>query len=113
MVVLLDAPTFPGCLVTVRLLGVIDGEQSNDGRTYRNDRLIGAPDRSSTTRERTTLEEFEFDEIERFFVTYNQAQGRAFRVLGRHGPERAEQRIRESTHRSSRHAAGAGAGHRH
>src|SRR5687767_12947512 len=44
MVVILDEPLFPGCVVTVRLLGVIEAKQTQDGRTHRNDRLIGAPD---------------------------------------------------------------------
>ena len=30
------------------------------------------------------------DEIEHFFVSYNQAKGKEFKPLGRFGPERAE-----------------------
>src|SRR4051794_9373556 len=39
--VLMDAPAYPGVGVSVRLLGVIEAEQSDDGgKPYRNDRLI-------------------------------------------------------------------------
>src|SRR5580765_7787343 len=33
---------FPGCLVTVRLVGVLQAEQTEHGKTFRNDRLLGA-----------------------------------------------------------------------
>jgi len=42
VLVLMDEPAFSGCLVTVRLLGVIEAEQTEEGKTVRNDRLIGA-----------------------------------------------------------------------
>src|SRR5262252_960490 len=32
----------PGCLVTVRLVGVLQAEQTEYGKTFRNDRLLGA-----------------------------------------------------------------------
>src|SRR3954471_24825872 len=41
VLVLMDAPASPGVVVGVRLLGVIEAEQSDDGgEPYRNDRLI-------------------------------------------------------------------------
>ena len=42
VLVLMDAPAFTGCLVTVRMLGVIEAEQTEKGKTVRNDRLIAA-----------------------------------------------------------------------
>src|SRR5918998_6594209 len=42
VLVLMDEPAFTGCLVRVRLLGVIEAEQTEqDGETMRNDRLVG------------------------------------------------------------------------
>ena len=43
MLVLMEEPTFTGCLVTVRLIGVIAARQTEKGRTIRNDRLVGVP----------------------------------------------------------------------
>src|SRR5947209_2197127 len=40
VLLLMDEPVFPGCLVAARLLGVIEAEQTEDGETERNDRLI-------------------------------------------------------------------------
>src|SRR5436190_23981314 len=40
LLILMDAPTFVGCLVRARIVGVIVAEQTEGGRTERNDRLI-------------------------------------------------------------------------
>src|SRR5690242_7742786 len=40
VLVLMDEPSFTGCLVRARLIGVIEAEQTEDGKTARNDRLI-------------------------------------------------------------------------
>src|SRR5262252_6437150 len=38
------APAFPGCLVTVKLIGVLHAEQHEGGKVIRNDRLIAVFD---------------------------------------------------------------------
>ena len=38
-----NEPTFTGCLVLAKLLGVIEAEQTQDSRTHRNDRFIAVP----------------------------------------------------------------------
>ena len=42
VIVLLDAPAFPGCVVLARLIGVLEAEQrdAGHGRWVRNDRLV-------------------------------------------------------------------------
>src|ERR687890_1560322 len=40
VLVLMDEPAFAGCLVRARLLGVIEAEQTEKGKTAQNDRLI-------------------------------------------------------------------------
>src|SRR5579863_1173159 len=40
VLVLMDEPAFPGCRLSCRLIGVIEGEQTDDGKTNRNDRLL-------------------------------------------------------------------------
>jgi hypothetical protein len=94
--------TFVGCLVTVRLLGVLEAEQTEKGKTIRNDRLIGAPETEKIRPAATTLSEMPdalLGEIEHFFVSYNQAEGRRFEVLGRRGSDRrgASHRARGSS----------------
>src|SRR5438034_9137319 len=48
ILLLMDEPAFVGCLVKARLLGVIEAEQTEDGKTERNDRLISVAAESHT-----------------------------------------------------------------
>ena len=41
--VLTHEPTFVGCLVVSKLLGVIEANQTADGKTNRNDRFVAVP----------------------------------------------------------------------
>src|SRR6188768_2642774 len=40
VLVLTDEPFVPLCLVQARLIGVIEAEQTQDGETFRNDRML-------------------------------------------------------------------------
>ncbi|HEX8283060.1 MAG TPA: inorganic diphosphatase [Pyrinomonadaceae bacterium] len=103
VLVLMDEPAFAGCLVRTRLAGVVEAEQTErDGETTRNDRLIGvAADARLLARVRT-LEHLGPDlleEIEHFFVSYNDIKGKVFKPLGRFGPRRALELVEESMKR--------------
>jgi inorganic pyrophosphatase len=50
VLVLMDAATFTGCIVPSRLIGVIEAEQTENGKTMRNDRLIAVAAKSITHR---------------------------------------------------------------
>src|SRR5438477_11554555 len=41
ILVLMDAPAHVGCLIEVRIIGIISAKQTEDGKTERNDRLLG------------------------------------------------------------------------
>ena len=40
VLLLMDEPAFPGCLISARLIGVIRGEQIDGKKRIRNDRLV-------------------------------------------------------------------------
>src|ERR1700722_15025612 len=42
IMVLMDAPAHVGCLIDVRIIGIIDAEQTQAGRTEKNGRILGA-----------------------------------------------------------------------
>src|SRR5204862_1273192 len=91
-----EEPTFTGCLVTVRVLGVIEAEQTGKGRTVRNDRMIVIPETEKirpTARSLADVPKRVLTQIEHFFVSYNHAEGRVFTVLGRRGPRQAMELI--------------------
>lgn len=100
VLVLMDEPAFPGCLVPARLLGVIEAEQTErDGATMRNDRLIAVAERDPLYGEfhsLASLGERTVGQIEHFFVSYNQIAGKRFRPLKRSGVPRARALIREA-----------------
>lgn len=98
LLILGEEPTFTGCLVTVRLLGIIEAEQTEKGTTIRNDRLIGTAETPKIRPDARSLGDVParlLDQIERFFVDYNRAEGRQFVILGRRGPRVAAKRIEQ------------------
>ena len=100
VLVLMDEPVFIGCLIETRLLGVIEAEQTEDGKTERNDLLIAVAAESHTNGTLKSLEKLDsklLDEIEHFFVSYNDARGKKFKPTGRKGPAVAERLIKNQT----------------
>ena len=99
VLVLMDDPAFAGCLVPARLLGVIEAEQTErTGETMRNDRLIAVAADSITHRRLKSLGTLDgnlVDQIEHFFVSYNEIKGKQFKPIGRFGPTRARRLVDE------------------
>src|SRR4051812_22924811 len=92
VLLLMDEPVFTGCLVEARVLGVIEAEQTEEGKTERNDRLIAVAAESRTHASLKSLLDLEsnmLDEIEHFFVSYNEARGKKFKAIARKGPRAA------------------------
>jgi inorganic pyrophosphatase len=97
------APSFPGCLVAVRLIGEIRCVQRERGKRNRNDRLIGVaqtPVNRPGTTELVELDPEHLHAIEHFFTAYNAAQGREFRVTGRTGSRAANATLKRAERRA-------------
>ena len=108
VLVLMDAPTFVGCLVTVRLLGVLRATQKEKRKTIRNDRLIAVAETPVNRPAISRIDELRNDrlsEIEQFFVSYNRAHNRVFTPTGRLGPKAAETLLRKAMHAFAEAAA--------
>ena len=100
VLVLMDEPVFIGCLTETRLLGVIEAEQTEDGKTERNDRLIAVAAESHTNGCLKSLQKLDsklIGEIEHFFVSYNDARGKKFKPIARKGPAAARRLIENHT----------------
>jgi inorganic pyrophosphatase len=98
VLVLMDEPAFVGCLVDVRLIGVIEAVQTEEGETARNDRLIAVADNSHNHQEVHSFDDISANllhEIEHFFISYNAAKGKEFKPTGRNGARRAGQIVDE------------------
>lgn len=99
VLLLMDEPAFPGCLVSSRLIAVIEAEQTErDGATMRNDRLIAVAADSNTHRNVRALADLSqilLDEIEHFFISYNEMKGKVFHPLGRFSHIKAARLVEE------------------
>jgi len=92
ILVLMDAPTHVGCLIDVRLIGVISAEQTEDGNKQKNDRLLGVAVHSYDHEDLITIADVSetlLSQLEQFFVSYNKQRGKKFRITGAGGPKKA------------------------
>jgi inorganic pyrophosphatase len=102
VLVLMDQPAFTGCLVQARLIGVIEAEQTQEVKTFRNDRLLAVAAASQAHSHIDSIEQLPgelLDEIEHFFISYNAMRDRRFKPIGRKGPDRAAALIQEGMRR--------------
>jgi len=99
ILILMDEPTFTGCVVPTRLIGVMEAEQTEEGKTERNDRLIAVATHSRDYSEVKGLGDLNSNmlkEIEQFFITYNKEKGKKFKVLRMRGPGQALKMVKKS-----------------
>src|ERR1041385_92388 len=74
----LDAPADVGCLIEVRIIGIIQAEQTDDGKTESNDRLLGVAIHSYDHEDLESIDEVNkslLDQLEAFFISYNKQRG--------------------------------------
>ena len=99
VLVLLDAPVMVGCLLSARLIGVIEADQrERDGAWTANHRLIAVATHARTHEHVHSLADVRpglIDEIEAFFAQYNQLAGKEFKPKAQGGPERARALVDE------------------
>jgi inorganic pyrophosphatase len=94
VMVLMDAPAHVGCLIDIRIIGVIAAEQTEKGKTESNDRLLGVAIHSYDHENLKSINEVSktlLDQVEEFFVSYNKQRGKKFKVTGTKGPAKAIQ----------------------
>jgi inorganic pyrophosphatase len=98
VLILMDEPVFPGCLITARLIGVIRAKQDDDGDEVRNDRLIAIASHSHDQRNIHSIDELNqhlVEEIEHFFVSYHDLDGKKFEPIALLGPEKAQKIVKK------------------
>lgn len=103
VIVLAEEALPVGCLVRVRLLGVIEAEQTQhvDGKpsTLRNDRLVARLEESRTYAGVEGLDQLGgafTEELIQFFTTYNELKGKRFKVLAVSNAQRAVEMIQQA-----------------
>jgi inorganic pyrophosphatase len=93
VLVLMDSPVIPACVIRGRILGAIQAEQKEKGGDWeQNDRLIAVAAHAQTHQDEKSLKDLRphlLDEIIAFFVEYNELRDRQFRKTGLCGPHKA------------------------
>lgn len=97
VLVLMDEPAFPGCVLSCRPLGVIEGMQREKNKRVRNDRIIAVEKDAHSWADVKTIEDLgkQFRrELEEFFVDYHNLLGNEYTVRGVKGPEQARKLVK-------------------
>lgn len=92
IMILMDAPAHVGCLIDVRIIGVIEAKQTEHGKTKKNDRLIGVAVHSYDHQDVESIDQVSKDllnQVEEFFISYNKQRGKKFKVTRTAGPKSA------------------------
>jgi inorganic pyrophosphatase len=103
VLVLADVPLVVGALVECRVLGayrVRQSEKDGGSKLVENDRIVAVPTKSLRGAHWRSLRDLGADlveEIESFFETYVERQGRTFKLVGRVGPKQAHALVRRAS----------------
>jgi inorganic pyrophosphatase len=93
----MDEPAFPGCVLSCRPVGVIEGEQKDKKGKERNDRIIAVEKDAHSFADVKTIDDMgkKFEkELEEFFVNYHKLIGKEYRVLAMKGPDQARKLVK-------------------
>jgi inorganic pyrophosphatase len=99
VLVLMDEPAFPGCLLRARLIGVIEGEQVDGKKRIRNDRLVAIAEANHSYTNVKRLKDLPrqfVKELEVFFVDYHKLEGKTYKLLGCKGIAAAQTLIQQA-----------------
>jgi inorganic pyrophosphatase len=98
VLVLMDEPAFPGCLLKCRTIGIIEGEQGSGKKIQRNDRIVAIEQMNHSYAHVKHIDDLGkkfVKELEQFFVHYHQLTGKEYRILDVKGPAEARRRMKD------------------
>jgi inorganic pyrophosphatase len=99
IMVIHDAATFPGIVLTCRVIGVLQIEQKSKSKVERNDRLFAVPRRSHSElglRDVRALSKPIRQELEKFFIATDELEDKKLVIIGWKGPKNAIKAIKDS-----------------
>jgi inorganic pyrophosphatase len=98
VLVLMDEPAFPGCLLKCRPIGIIEAKQGKKDKIERNDRIIAIEQANHSFAHVKHVDDLGkkfVKELEEFFVNYHQLSGKEYRILDVKGPGEASRRLKD------------------
>lgn len=99
VLVLMDEPAFPGCKLTARIVGVIQGKQGSGKSFERNDRLIAVETGNHSYAHIRRIDDLgkTFErELEIFFVNYHELSGKQYRIIALKGPSAGKRCVKDA-----------------
>jgi inorganic pyrophosphatase len=100
IMVIHDAGTYPGLVLSCRLIGILQINQKKGGSTVRNDRLFAVPRNSHQEKGLKDVRGFSRptrEELERFFIATDELQKKQLEILGWKGPKAAMKVVRDAS----------------
>jgi len=92
IIIISEFQSFPGCIMDCRIIGGITAEQTEKGKTIRNDRFISVPEVSQLFAHVKEIKDIPRDvvsQLETFFINYNELEGKKFKPLKRLNAQQA------------------------
>ena len=90
VMILADEPNASATLLDVRLIGVIEAEEAEEGRRERNDRVLAAAAVSHLYAAIRSVEDLEarfIDNLVQYWTNKDRLEGKEFNGIGVHGPK--------------------------
>jgi inorganic pyrophosphatase len=97
IMVIHDAATFPGVVLTCRVIGILQIEQKSKKKTERNDRLFAVPRRSHSEQALKDVRDLTRpiqEELEKFFIATDELEDKKLKIIGWKGPNAAVRAIK-------------------
>jgi len=98
VLVLMDEPAFPGCLLKCRVVGIIEGAQGKKKHKERNDRIVAVEQENHSyahVKHVDDLGKTFVRELEEFFVNFHDLMGKKYYIIDVKGPAEARRRIHD------------------
>src|SRR5580698_7568471 len=105
VLVLMDEPAFPGCLLKCRVVGVIEGAQGKKKHKERNDRIVAVEQENHSYAHVKHVDDLGkkfVRELEEFFVNYHRMLGKTYSIIGVKGPGEGRRRIKDGMRANAR-----------
>jgi inorganic pyrophosphatase len=99
VIVLMDEPAHVGCILKIRLIGVMKLVQTEKGKKTQNDRVIGVSTQSFEYENIAAISDLKkslLKQITDFMALYNKDSGKQDKITGVDGPERALELIEKA-----------------
>ena len=99
VLVMMDEPSYPGCLAECRVLGVLTALQGKKGKLIRNDRIVAVAEESEEYNDLKKIKDLDkklLKQIARFFEEYHRIDKEIFKLLGLNGTKKALKLIRKN-----------------